>query len=57
VTSIVCVLMAILCGRRIVATVGAVQGVKKVSLYGASVGPALPRTLSMGDMAQSVPDA
>jgi hypothetical protein len=40
-----------------VAPVGALQGVKKASLLGASVGPAMWRTLSMGDMAQSVPDA
>ncbi|AZE57915.1 hypothetical protein C4K03_5808 [Pseudomonas synxantha] len=39
------------------ATVVALQGVKKASLLGASVGLALRRTLSMGDMAQSDPDA
>ena len=35
----------------------ATQGVKDVSWYGASVGPALPGTLSTSDMAHSVPDA
>ncbi|MNZ89688.1 hypothetical protein D3C78_1086230 [compost metagenome] len=51
------ILKAILCGRRKWLIRVATQGVMVVSWYGASVGPALARTLSMGDMVQSVPDA
>jgi hypothetical protein len=44
-------------GKNPIIVIRGAEGVKKASLLEASVGPPMCRTLSMGDMAQSVPDA